>query len=202
MNSMRVFPVLALAALLMAGCAGKPDKLPPNAMACRQPSADAPSYRIGSGDVLRIGVWNDKDLQRTVTVRPDGKISFPLLNDIPAAGKTPMQLSREMTRGLKIYIANPQVSVVVQAVHSFTVSVLGQVRNPGRYEMPSGKATVLDSLAMAGGLTPYANGSDIHVIREDQNGTERIPFNYGRAVSMKGNGVDFCVSPGDIVVVP
>lgn len=202
MKSIRVFFILALTAVSMAACAGNPGKLPENAMACRQPGGDAPSYRIGAGDVLRIGVWNDKNLQRTVTVRPDGKISFPLLNDIPAAGKTPMQLSREMTRGLKTYIADPQVSVVVQAVHSFTVSVLGQVQHPGRYEMPSGKATVLDSLAMAGGLTPYANGSEIHVIRENETGTERIPFNYGRAVSMKGNGVDFCVSPGDIVIVP
>jgi len=201
MKTTRVILLLAVAVAL-AGCASKAAKLPSDALACRQGNADASAYRIGAGDVLDISVWNSKDLERTVTVRPDGMISFPLLDDVRAAGKTPMQLGRDITRGLKQYVTDPQVSVVVQAVHSFAVSVLGEVQHPGRYEMPGGKATVLDALAMAGGFTPYAKRSDIHVLREGPNGTRRIAFHYGRVVAMKPGSADFCVDSGDIVVVP
>ena len=152
---------------------------------------------------MHISVWNDKDLERTLTIRPDGMISFPLLNDIPAAGLTAMQLQNKITTGLTEYITNPQVSVVVQTVNSFTVSVLGEVQKPGRYEMHSGKATVLDALAMAGGLTPYANRSDIHVMRDRTSGkTQQIAFHYGKAVSMNPGNADFCINPGDIIIVP
>lgn len=195
--------LLAGSGIFLAACAGQPATSPQASMACLQSDPGAPDYRIGAGDVLHISVWNDKDLERTVTVRPDGRISFPLLNDIPAAGSTAMQLQNTITSGLKQYITNPQVSVVVQEVNSFTVSVLGEVQKPGRYEMQSGKATVLDALAMAGGLTPYANNSRIHVMRDSATGkVQQIPFRYGRAISMKPGNADFCVNPGDIVIVP
>jgi len=201
MKLSRLLILLAGAGVLVAACARQPVS-PPQSVSCLQSGPNSPAYRIGTGDVLQISVWNKKDLERTVTVRPDGMISFPLLNDIRAAGLTPMQLQQDITAGLKKYITDAEVSVVVQAVNSFTVSVLGEVQKPGRYEMHSGRATVLDALAMAGGLTPYANRSGIHVLRESSEKPQQIPFHYGRAVSMKPDGADFCVNPGDIVVVP
>lgn len=202
MKLLRLLILLAVAGVLVAACARQPASSTQSAVTCRQSGPDAPAYRIGTGDVLQISVWNKKDLDRTVTVRPDGMISFPLLDDIRAAGLTPMQLQNYITSGLKKYITDAEASVVVQEVNSFTVSVLGEVQKPGRYEMQSGRATVLDALAMAGGLTPYANRSDIHVMRESGGKTQQIPFHYGRAVSMHPEGADFCVNPGDIVVVP
>jgi len=172
-------------------------------MACLNSIPGASDFHIGAGDVLQISVWNNKDLERTVTVRPDGMISFPLLGDIPAAGFTTRQLQKKVTAGLKQYVTNPDVSVVVQTVNSFRVSVLGEVRNPGRYEMHSGKATVLDVLAMAGGLTPYATPSRIHVMRGSSAGdVQQIPFRYGKAISMNPDHADFCVDPDDIIIVP
>lgn len=195
--------LLTVSGVFLAACAGQPATSAQVSTACLQSNPGAPDFRIGAGDVLHISVWNDKDLERTVTVRPDGKISFPLLNDIPASGSTAMQLQKTISAGLKQYITNPQVSVVVEAVNSFTVSVLGEVQKPGRYEMQSGKATVLDALAMAGGLSPYANRSRIHVLRDSAKGdTQQIPFRYGRAVSMNPGNADFCVNPGDIIIVP
>lgn len=189
--------------IFLSACAAHPAAAAKTYTSCLESSHDASAYRLGPGDVLQISVWNNKDLERTLTVRPDGMISFPLLNDIPAAGLTAMQLQTKITSGLQQYITNPQVSVVVQAVNSFTVSVLGEVQKPGRYEMHSGTATVLDALAMAGGLTPYANRSAIHVMRDRAAGkAEQIPFHYGKAVSMTPGNADFCVNPGDIVIVP
>ena len=187
----------------LVACASHPATSSQLSANCLEANHDASAYRLGAGDVLQISVWNDKDLERTLTIRPDGMISFPLLNDIPAAGLTAMQLQSKITSGLTDYITNPQVSVVVQTVNSFTVSVLGEVQKPGRYVMHSGKATVLDALAMAGGLTPYANHSDIHVMRDRTSGkTQQIPFHYGKAVSMKPGNSDFCINPGDIIIVP
>lgn len=191
---------------LFTACANPPpvksQMSPPSSYGCYDSGPDGPSYRIGPGDVLRISVWNDKSLERTVTVRPDGMISFPLLNDLRAAGSSPMQLQQTMDSGLRQFINDPQVSVVVQAVNSFTVSVLGEVNKPGRYEMHSGRATVLDALALAGGLTPYARRSGIHLLRHAGRRNREIAFHYGRAISDKPEGADFCVAPGDIIIVP
>jgi len=202
----KIFLLLTLltsGSVFLVACASHPPTSSRVTASCLEENGYVSAYRLGSGDVLQISVWNDKDLQRTLTIRPDGMISFPLLNDIPAAGLTAMQLQNKLTSGLQQYITNPQVSVVVQTVNSFTVSVLGEVQKPGRYEMQSGKATVLDALAMAGGLTPYANHSDIHLLRDRASGkAQQIPFHYGKAVSMKPGNSDFCVNPGDIIIVP
>lgn len=203
MRISRFILLLAGSIFLLTACAGRPAMSLQPSTACLRPGSDASVYHIGAGDVLHISVWNNKNLNRTVTVRPDGMISFPLLNDIPAAGSTPMNLQEAMTTGLKKYISDPQVSVVVQTVNSFTVSILGEVHKPGRYEMHSGNTTVLDALAMAGGLTPYADHSGIHVMRDNSAGkAQQIPFHYGRAVSMNPGTADFCVDPGDIIIVP
>jgi polysaccharide export outer membrane protein len=158
-------------------------------------------YRIGPEDVLQIVVWNNDALTRTVPVRPDGKISLPLLNDVQADGLTPTELRDDLTKKLASYISNPEVSVIVVEVRSFKVSVLGEVLKPGRYDLKSW-ATVMDALAMAGGPNEYAKRSGIVVMRQNGRRTDRIPFDYDRARSGEGNAINFYLRPGDIVLVP
>lgn len=196
--SVRLFSL----AILLAGvtaCAQHP--LQPEPIQCQGHSCEIQSYVMGSGDVLHISVWKDPGLDRTVTVRPDGMISFPLVNDVQATGLTPMQLQAGIAEKLKKYIAMPVVSVVVKEIHSFTVSVLGNVTKPGSYEL-KGEATVLDVLAQAGGLNKFASPEDIAVLRNENNTRERIPFDYDEAVSKRGGQKVIYVHPGDIILVP
>jgi polysaccharide biosynthesis/export protein len=166
-------------------------------------------YVIGPEDVLDIAVWDNATITRTVPVRPDGKISLPLLNDVHAAGLTPLQLRETLAQKLVEYIPSPAVSVIVREIHSFKVAVIGQVKTPGRYEIKD-RATVLDLLAMAGGLTEYAQRGGIVVLRQDRPATRHIPFPYDRLTSKNftkngSNGAgqeNFCVHPGDVIVVP
>ena len=167
-------------------------------VAAPEPRAD---FRIGPEDVLQVSVWNNEPLSRTAPVRPDGRISLPLVNDVPAAGLTPMELRAELMRRLTEYIPHPEVSVVVTDVHSFKVSVIGQVPRPDRYELKS-EATVMDVLAMAGGLNEFAARSRIVVIRSDGHRTERIPFDYEKVRNGDARQANFALRPGDIVVVP
>ncbi len=157
------------------------------------------SYVIGPGDVLDISVWDNADITRTVPVRPDGKISLPVLNDIAAAGFTPMQLRETLTTALAEYIPRAAVSVLVREIHSVKVAVIGEVRTPGRYELHD-RATVLDVLAMAGGLTEYAARGRIVVLRQAPAGTQQIPFPYDKLTAR--NAVNPCLHPGDVVLVP
>jgi polysaccharide biosynthesis/export protein len=158
-------------------------------------------YRIGPEDVLDIAVWNNAAISRTVPVRPDGKISLPLLNDVQAAGLTPMQLRDILIKKLAEYTPTPEVSVIIREVHSFKVSVIGEVKRPGRHELKS-RATVLDALAMAEGLGEFAARGRIIILRLDGNTLKRIPFNYNKVVSSDGELENFTLQPGDIIVVP
>ena len=155
-------------------------------------------YRIGPEDVLDIAVWNNTAISRTMPVRPDGKISLPLLNDMQAAGLTPSQLRDVLLQKLTDYMPAPEVSVIVREVHSFKVSVIGEIRTPGHYELKS-PTTVLDLLAKAGPFTDFASRSRIFVLRS--SGTA-IPFNYNKVVSRHAPEENFFLKPGDIIVVP
>ncbi|HEY7188675.1 MAG TPA: polysaccharide biosynthesis/export family protein, partial [Vicinamibacterales bacterium] len=158
-------------------------------------------YLIGPDDELEISVWENAALTRTVPVRPDGKISLPLLNDVQAAGLTPMQLQGAIAKQLTSFVQAPEVSVIVRNVHSFKVSVIGEVREPGRFEL-SGHPTVLDLLALAKGLTEYADKRRIVVLRRDRGQTRQLPFAYDKLMSDNGEGIDnFFVLPDDIVLV-
>jgi polysaccharide export outer membrane protein len=157
-------------------------------------------FRIGPEDLLEISVWRDEALSRVVPVRPDGKISLPLIHDVQAAGLTPMQLQDALAERLRKYVATPQVSVIVREVHSFKVSVIGEVRTPGRYELKS-QATVIDVLAQAGGFSEYASRSRIVVLRMDGETLRTFPFNYEKFVSADGDQQVFHLKAGDIVVV-
>ncbi len=185
----------ACALALVAVVGGSPAK-----EEARGPAEGVLGYIIGPEDVLQVSVWNNEAMSRVVPVRPDGMISLPLLNDVQAAGRTPVELRDILIKRLGEYIPQPEVSVIVTEVRSFKVSVLGQVMKPGRYELKSW-ATVLDVLAMAGGFTEFATRSKIAVLRPDGRGVKRIPFNYDK-VGSEGEQMNFYVRPGDIVLVP
>jgi lipopolysaccharide/colanic/teichoic acid biosynthesis glycosyltransferase/protein involved in polysaccharide export with SLBB domain len=158
-------------------------------------------YVIGPDDELEISVWENAALTRTVPVRPDGKISLPLINDVQAAGLTPMELQSALAKALTSFVQAPEVSVIVRGVHSFKVSVIGEVREPGRFEL-TGHPTVLDLLALAKGLTEYADKRRIVVLRRERGQTRQIPFAYDKLLSDNGEGLEnFFVQSDDIVLV-
>ena len=161
--------------------------------------AASPSYRIHVGDTLEIQVWKNQELSRTVPVKPDGYISLPLLGEVRAGGLTPPQLRENLIKRLTEYIPSPEVSVIVSEV-SYIVAVMGRVRSPGEKELQR-PATVLEVLAIAGGLDEFASTRGIAVLRTEGTETQKIPFDYGAAISGEANA-NFVVLPGDIVVVP
>jgi len=143
-------------------------------------------------------VWKNVELSKIVPVRPDGKVSLPLVNDIQAAGLTPNELRDQITTRLAEYIPAPEVSVMVREVHSRKVSVVGNVKMPGRYDIKS-PMTVLEAIALAQGLTDFAARDRIVVLRQQDGSTQHIPFNYRKVGDDQQN---FFVRPGDIIVVP
>lgn len=190
-------PVLTLAST-SAGAALA--AAPPAVKAATRSFDAAADFRIGAEDLLDVQVWkNCPELCRTVPVRPDGKVSLPLVNDIQAAGLTTNELRAQVTQRLAEFIPSPEVSVIVREVHSVKVSVLGAVRMPGNYEVKSA-ATVLDMIARAQGLTEFANRDRIVVQRLNGESTIQIPFNYSRVAD--GKAENPFVQPGDIIVVP
>lgn len=203
MMRVRVFgfliPVLMAIGFGVAGCAHT--KKSPGSEADRRGVPVTEEYRIGPADVLQISVWKNDALSRTVPVRPDGMISLPLINDLQVAGLTPTQLRDILKKKLAVYLPNPEVSVIVMEMHSFTVSVLGEVKTAGRYQFAS-RVTVLDVLARAGGITEFASSSDILVLRPAGNAMTKIPFNFRKVIAAPEKNGNFFVQPGDIVVVP
>jgi polysaccharide biosynthesis/export protein len=157
-------------------------------------------YVIGPGDVLQITVWKNDTLSRALPVRPDGKISMPLLQDVQAAGLTAMQLRDKIATALGEFMPNPEVSVSVTDVRSMRISILGEVAKPGVLEL-RGQTTILEAIAMAGGFKDFASPSKITVIRVDENGkTKRLRFNYHRAVG--SDEENLVLRSGDVIVVP
>ena len=165
-------------------------------------SAAPSDWVIGPEDVLQVSVWKNDTLSRVVPVRPDGKISLPLLHDIQAAGLTSMQLRDKISRALGEFMPNPEVSVIVTDVRSFRVSVMGEVQRPGVLLLKS-STTVMEALAMAGGFRDFASPSKIVVVRKDGSGhTQKIPFNYNRAIKNGEAEDNIYLRTGDVIVVP
>lgn len=160
-------------------------------------------YRIGPSDVLSITVWQQPELSRTVTVRPDGFITYPLLGDLQVAAMTPVQLRDKLAETLKdfVVIMPSEVTVSVDAVNSYTVSVMGEVNSPGRFSFQT-QVTVIDVLAQAGGFTAFAASSRIVILRKENGVTERIPFDYRRVERGRTTPEEMSVFPGDIIMVP
>jgi polysaccharide export outer membrane protein len=197
--------LLPLLSILVAGTALAQDASKPantDAAAVGRAMLDAATteYLIGPEDVLDISVWKNPELSRKVPVRPDGRISLPLVNDIQAAGLTPSALRQQLAAKLAEFVPTPEVSVVVQDVLSAKVAVVGAVKTPGRFTLRS-PATVLECLALAQGLTEFASKDKIVVLRQNGSTTTRIPFNYSK-VATGNDQENFFVKPGDIIVVP
>jgi len=157
------------------------------------------SYKIGPQDVLRVDVWKETEISRSVPVRPDGKISLPLLNDVQAAGLTAMELANTITEGLKKFINNPQVTVTVAEINSRRVYVTGEVTRPGAYPLLP-NMTALQALTSAGGFTQFSNPKKIYVLRSESGKQVKHPFNYKSVLDGKQD--DIPLQPGDTIVVP
>jgi len=169
--------------------------------AAQKGAAADPNYVIGAQDVLDVNVWKEAELTRTVPVRPDGKISLPLLNDVQAAGLTPTQLAAEITASLKKFVTNPQVTVIVAQINSQRVYILGEAARPGAYPLLPGM-TVLQALSSAGGFTMFANMKKIYVLRQQGGKQEKFPFNYRDVVDGKHPEQNIALKAGDQIVVP
>ena len=165
------------------------------------PSEVAGDYRIGAGDTLNIVVWGNAQLSMSLPVRPDGMISLPLVNDVRAADRTPMELRSEIAQRLGEFVSAPQVTVIVTSVGSFMVSVLGKVGSPGRYNL-IGPTTVLDVLAMAGGFVEFTDPDSTYILRPIEGAYQRIPFKYSTAITAAGKTVNILVMPGDFIIAP
>ena len=160
----------------------------------------SPDYVIGPEDTLHISVWKEPDLTATLPVRPDGKVSMPLLNDVQAAGLKPMQLADSITERLRKYIADPRVTVVVTAMNSQRIYVLGEVLHTGAMPLIPGM-TVLQALASAG-FTQFANTKGIYVLRVENGKQRKIPFNYKQVIKGEATEQNIILKPGDTIVVP
>ena len=156
-------------------------------------------YRLVVGDKLRIEVYKDPQLSQSLQIRPDGKITLPLVGDIVAAGQTPVALRESIAGSLKEYITNPVVTVIVVETEPPTFSVMGEVNNPGQMPM-KGRVSVIEALAMAGGFKDFANTKEILIRRSTPAGMQTIKFNYKDAVREDVKPV--YLQPGDIVIVP
>jgi polysaccharide export outer membrane protein len=157
-------------------------------------------FRLGPDDVIEVSVYQDKNFDRTVPVRPDGKISLPLIGEMPASGKTATDLQKEIAQRLKQYVADPTVTVVVKEVNSPKVSVLGEVKTPGMYKIKD-RATLLDAIALAGGLTEYAKKNKIYVLRVNSDGSaRRIQLNIEDQIKGR-RGDPFYILPYDKIFV-
>ena len=158
-----------------------------------------PEYRLGPEDVIEVFVWKQPELTTTVVIRPDGRISLPLTNELEASGKTAIQLQKDITEKLREYITQPIVNVIVRQVNSLKISVLGEVRKPDVYRIKN-QVTVLDAIAMAGGFTDLARPNRVIVIRNAQYGSQRIKINVKQVVADDGRA-PFYLQPLDTVYV-
>ena len=156
-------------------------------------------FVIGAEDVLAVNVWKEPEISRTVPVRPDGKITLPLIGEIQASGLTAQKLQEEIGRRLATYVSNPDVTVIVQEVKSLKFNIMGEVVKPGSYTL-SKPMTVLNAIAIAGGLRDFAKQGNIYVLRVTENGIVRLPFDYKSVI--KARKQDLELQPRDTVVVP
>jgi polysaccharide export outer membrane protein len=196
---------MAVVALVPASLGAQGQEQPSGAAARGVPTATArpaEGYVIGPDDVLSIVFWKDKDLSAEVTVRPDGKVSLPLLNDVQAQGRTPEQLRDALKQAAQAYVEDPNPTVMVKEIKSRRVFITGQVEKPGPYPL-TGETTVLQLIAMAGGMREFADGSNISIIRKaDDGGSLILPFNYRDVLKRKNLHQNVQLKPGDTVVVP
>ena len=166
-----------------------------------QDSSPVVDYLIGPGDILNISVWKDEALTRQCVVLPDGKIAFPLIGQIPAAGRTVADISKELEQKLARFVPGVDLNVAVHQVNSLIVYVIGRVNSPGRFVLNT-DVNVLQALAMAGGLNPFAKRGDIKIFRDAGGGTKVLFFDYDQVADGKDPRQNIKLKRGDVIVVP
>jgi polysaccharide export outer membrane protein len=187
-----------VALFCLAGCSLFESSGPTAAVSGPATSND---YVLGAEDVIQISVWKDEHLTKEVVVRPDGFVSFPLIGDVQAAGRTVPEVRADIVNRLTKFIPNPQVSVSLTKVLSYRIYVLGRVNKPGEY-MVGHTMDVLQALSLAGGLTPFAAENDIRVMRRANGAQQVFPFRYGEAKKGKDLEHNILLQRGDVVMVP
>jgi polysaccharide export outer membrane protein len=217
---MKANHAIMVAAVLVAICGSMPGQAPAKADATPGPApggspaslpiSDTPStikpndsgYVIGNGDLLSINVWKEAEVSRSLPVISDGKNSLPLVGEVQATGRTPLQLEEEISKKLRDYITDPEITVMVQQINSEKYNILGQVAKPGSYSLAL-TTSVLDAIATAGGFRDFAKKKGIYILRRSATGGEtRIPFNYQDVIKGKRPEQDIRLLPNDTVVVP
>jgi polysaccharide biosynthesis/export protein len=189
---------VAFMAGLCAGPVSAADKDPDKKVGAAPPAVTE-DYRLGAGDKLRIEVYKDAQLSQSVQVRPDGKVTLPLVGDMEAAGLTPIELRDHIATSLKEYVTNPTVTVIVVEATASTAYVMGEVNHPGAVNLQA-PLTILQALALAGGLKDFADAKNIRVLRPGPDGVQTISFNYKDA--LKSTRAPIYLRPADTVVVP
>lgn len=204
----RIFASVGITLIIMASTAlaqSKPAAMNPSHESAQDKSSliVTSDYIIGPEDVLEISVWRNADLSKIVEVRPDGRISLPLIGDVMAVGRTASQLAETISAKLKDYKENPQVSIVVKEVHSYVIYVLGEVVHPGKFPLKS-KTTLLQAVTIAGGFTAVAARNKIVVFRFAENGEKdvKIKASYDDIVLRDAGAQNVLLKPGDTIVVP
>jgi polysaccharide export outer membrane protein len=173
----------------------------PAAAAEPQPVMDLdPNYVLGTDDSIMVHVWKEPTISGPLVIRPDGRVTLPLVGDLPAAGMTPMALAAEISDGLKKFINDPSVTVTVTATNSRKVFFIGEIAHPGAVLMTR-DMTMLQAIAAAGGLTPYANKHKLYILRGPKGNQQKIPFDYTKALK-QGNQQGVSLVAGDTIVVP
>lgn len=214
-RTLKIFSVLLASAALSApgfSQAQNPQESSATQTATARPTAERPEgvnaaakvgkdYVIGADDVLDVNVWKEQELTRTLQVRPDGKISMPLLGDVQAAGMTPGQLAQNVSERLKKFLTAPQVTVILTQINSQRVYVMGEVTRPGAYPVLPGM-TVLQAISSAGGLTQFANSKKIFVMRNENHIQTKYPFSYKEVLDGRKAEENLAVKAGDTIVVP
>lgn len=158
-------------------------------------------YHLSAGDVLEVSVWGDEDLQREILIRPDGRISFPLIGDIQAAGRSVNGLKTELEQRVNKYVPDVPVTVILKTINYPKVYIVGKVETPSLYIMEE-RTTVVQALAMAGGLTAFASKNNIKVLRQNASGQQVFPFKYGDIENGKALDQNIVLKSGDTVIVP
>ena len=169
--------------------------------AAQEPALLDPNYRLGPEDELKISVWKDQELTQEAVVRPDGMISFPLVSDVPAEGKTVEEVKADLRKRLSRFIPDPPVSVMVTKVNSYKIYVIGRVNRPGEF-LVGHYTDVMQALSLAGGLTPFASENQIKVLRRINGEQVLFPFRYGDVQKGKELSQNIVLQRGDVVMVP
>lgn len=206
---MKIVTSVALTFVLIAAAAGA--QTPVGTSGGTRPTASAPApaataatsadYRLAAGDKLRIEVYKDTQLSQSLQVRPDGKITLPLVGDIPAAGRTSVELRDAIAGALEEYIAKPVVTVIVTDITPQIVYVTGEVNKPGALALVNGQMTIIQAIAMAGGFTDFAKKGDVRILRKGASGVQTLHFNYKEAIDDENRREPLQLLPGDTVIV-